>query len=80
MNVSLVRRDDELSFKRGALITHVVQQEGGWWRGDQGGRRQHWFPANFTQLEEAPGQARVLDKGSCIGEWTSVLYPCYSTV
>jgi phosphatidylinositol phospholipase C gamma-1 len=56
MNVSVVRRDDELSFKRGALITHVVQQEGGWWRGDQGGRRQHWFPANFTQLEEAPGQ------------------------
>ncbi len=56
INVSDVRRDDELSFRRGALITHVVQQEGGWWRGDQGGRRQHWFPANFTQLEEAPGQ------------------------
>ena len=49
------RREDELSFKRGVLITHVVQQEGGWWRGDHGGRRQHWFPANFTQLEEAPG-------------------------
>jgi hypothetical protein len=67
--VSVVRRDDELSFKRGALITHVVQQEGGWWRGDQGGRRQHWFPANFTQLEEAPGQARFMDKKrSCIGQ------------
>ena len=46
------RREDELSFKRGALITNVSQQEGGWWRGDCGGRRQHWFPANFTQLEE----------------------------
>ncbi len=73
MNVSVVRRDDELSFKRGALITHVVQQEGGWWRGDQGGRRQHWFPANFTQLEEAPGQARIMDKRSCIGQRASVL-------
>jgi hypothetical protein len=78
MNVSVVRRDDELSFKRGALITHVVQQEGGWWRGDQGGRRQHWFPANFTQLEEAPGQARIMDKRSCIGQLASVSYPCFT--
>jgi len=46
------RRDDELSFKRGALIFNVSQQEGGWWRGDYGGKRQHWFPANFTQVEE----------------------------
>jgi len=46
------RRDDELSFSRGALITNVNQQDGGWWRGDLNGRRQHWFPANFTQLEE----------------------------
>jgi len=47
------RRDDELTFKRGALIVNVSQQEGGWWRGDYGSKRQHWFPANFTQLEEA---------------------------
>jgi len=46
------RREDELSFKRGAVVTNVSQQEGGWWRGDYGGKRQHWFPANFTQLEE----------------------------
>jgi len=45
------RRDDELSFRRGAIVTNVCQQEGGWWRGDHGGRRQHWFPANYTQLE-----------------------------
>jgi len=46
------RREDELTFKRGALIVNVSQQEGGWWRGDYGGKRQHWFPANFTQVEE----------------------------
>jgi len=46
------RREDELTFKRGALVTNVSQQEGGWWRGDYGGKRQHWFPANFTQVEE----------------------------
>ena len=46
------RREDELTFKRGGLISNVSQQEGGWWRGDYGGRRQHWFPANYTQLEQ----------------------------
>lgn len=46
------RRDDELSFKRGALITNVQQQDGGWWRGDCGGKKQLWFPSNYTQLEE----------------------------
>ena len=45
------RRDDELTFKRGALILNVVQQDGGWWRGDLANKKQHWFPANFTQLE-----------------------------
>ena len=46
------RREDELTFRRDALITNVSQQEGGWWRGDFGGRRQHWFPANYTKVEE----------------------------
>jgi len=46
------RRDDELSFKRGALILNVVQVDGGWWRGDLLDKTHHWFPANFTQIEE----------------------------
>ncbi|XP_023319680.1 1-phosphatidylinositol 4,5-bisphosphate phosphodiesterase gamma-1 isoform X2 [Eurytemora carolleeae] len=50
------RRDDELTFKRGTLITNVVQRDGGWWKGDSGGKKQLWFPANFTQLEEGNGQ------------------------
>ncbi|KPP68411.1 phospholipase C gamma 1-like [Scleropages formosus] len=35
-----------------ALIVNVDKQEGGWWRGDYGGRKQLWFPANY--VEELP--------------------------
>jgi len=51
------RREDELTLKRGVLVTNVQQPEGGWWRGDLGGKKQHWFPANFTQLEESSSSA-----------------------
>ena len=33
------------------------KQEGGWWRGDYGGKKQHWFPANFVVEVEAPSEA-----------------------
>ena len=50
----VAKRSDELSFPRGALITNVSIQkpDGGWWRGDYAGKKSHWFPANYTQLEE----------------------------
>ena len=50
------KRSDELSFPRGALITNVSIQkpDAGWWRGDYNGLKSHWFPANFTRLEERP--------------------------
>jgi phosphatidylinositol phospholipase C gamma-1 len=48
------QRDDELSFCKHAIIINVVKLEGGWWRGDYGGKKQHWFPANF--VEEIEGQ------------------------
>lgn len=44
------QREDELSFCKHAIITHVVRQEGGWWRGNYGGKRHHWFPANFVEV------------------------------
>ena len=55
------RREDELTFPAGALITNVSIQkpDAGWWRGDYGGLRSHWFPANFTRLEER-GESRSL--------------------
>jgi len=47
------QRDDELSFCKHAIITNVVKLDGGWWRGDYGGKKQHWFPANFVEEMEA---------------------------
>ncbi|KAG5838375.1 1-phosphatidylinositol 4,5-bisphosphate phosphodiesterase gamma-1 [Anguilla anguilla] len=43
------QRDDELSFSKNALIQNVEKQEGGWWKGDCGGKKQLWFPANYVE-------------------------------
>lgn len=48
---------DELSFCKHAVITNVDKQEGGWWRGDYGGKQQHWFPSNYVE-EIEPQQER----------------------
>lgn len=43
------QREDELSFCKHAIITNVVKLvDGGWWRGDYGGNKQLWFPANHV--------------------------------
>ncbi|CAN9498676.1 unnamed protein product [Ophioblennius macclurei] len=42
-------RHDELSFSRGALIHNVSRDDGGWWKGDLGGRIQQFFPANYVE-------------------------------
>lgn len=31
------------------MITNVIKQETGWWRGDYGGKLQHWFPVNYVE-------------------------------
>ncbi|XP_039609688.1 1-phosphatidylinositol 4,5-bisphosphate phosphodiesterase gamma-1-like isoform X1 [Polypterus senegalus] len=49
------QREDELCFPKQAIITNVDKQEGGWWRGDYGGKRQLWFPANY--VEEIPSSS-----------------------
>ncbi|XP_037553736.1 1-phosphatidylinositol 4,5-bisphosphate phosphodiesterase gamma-1 [Nematolebias whitei] len=57
------QREDELCFPKQALITNVDKQEGGWWRGDYGGKKQLWFPANY--VEEVPSSpTRELDEES----------------
>uniref|UniRef100_A0A672T3E4 1-phosphatidylinositol 4,5-bisphosphate phosphodiesterase gamma n=1 Tax=Sinocyclocheilus grahami TaxID=75366 RepID=A0A672T3E4_SINGR len=43
------QRDDELSFSKNAIIQNVDKQEGGWWKGDYGGKKQLWFPANYVE-------------------------------
>ncbi|XP_039287689.1 1-phosphatidylinositol 4,5-bisphosphate phosphodiesterase gamma-1-like [Nilaparvata lugens] len=51
------KQDDELSFCKHAIITNVNKQDGGWWRGDYGGKRQHWFPSSYVEDVE-PQQER----------------------
>lgn len=43
------QREDELSFCKHAIITNVNKEDGGWWRGDYGGKKQHWFPSNYVE-------------------------------
>uniref|UniRef100_A0A8D3CGS7 1-phosphatidylinositol 4,5-bisphosphate phosphodiesterase gamma n=1 Tax=Scophthalmus maximus TaxID=52904 RepID=A0A8D3CGS7_SCOMX len=50
------QRDDELSFTKNAVISNVDKQEGGWWKGDCGGKKQLWFPANYVE-EISPSAA-----------------------
>uniref|UniRef100_A0A8C4F0L0 1-phosphatidylinositol 4,5-bisphosphate phosphodiesterase gamma n=1 Tax=Dicentrarchus labrax TaxID=13489 RepID=A0A8C4F0L0_DICLA len=50
------QRDDELSFTKNAIISNVDKQEGGWWKGDCGGKKQLWFPANYVE-EISPSTA-----------------------
>lgn len=56
------QREDELSFCKHAIITNVVRQDGGWWKGNYGGKRQHWFPANYVEVLET--QQDTSDDGS----------------
>uniref|UniRef100_A0A672F8M3 Phosphoinositide phospholipase C n=1 Tax=Salarias fasciatus TaxID=181472 RepID=A0A672F8M3_SALFA len=42
-------RPDELSFSKGALIHNVSKESNDWWKGDLGGKIQHFFPANYVE-------------------------------
>uniref|UniRef100_A0A8C8AHX1 1-phosphatidylinositol 4,5-bisphosphate phosphodiesterase gamma n=1 Tax=Otus sunia TaxID=257818 RepID=A0A8C8AHX1_9STRI len=55
------QREDELSFCKQAIIHNVDKQDGGWWRGDYGGKKQLWFPANYVE-EIVSTQAQEQDE------------------
>uniref|UniRef100_A0A669DF33 1-phosphatidylinositol 4,5-bisphosphate phosphodiesterase gamma n=1 Tax=Oreochromis niloticus TaxID=8128 RepID=A0A669DF33_ORENI len=64
------QRDDELSFTKNAIISNVEKQEGGWWKGDCGGKKQMWFPANYVE-EISPSAAepdREMTENSPLGD------------
>lgn len=43
------QQDDELSFCKHAIITNVDKKGASmWWSGDYGGKKQHYFPANYV--------------------------------
>ncbi|KAL4717425.1 hypothetical protein ACJJTC_000574 [Scirpophaga incertulas] len=64
------QQDDELSFCKHAIITNVDKPDEGWWRGDYGGKRHHWFPANYVQEIEVPHMpdiANLESEGAALG-------------
>ncbi|XP_058034768.1 1-phosphatidylinositol 4,5-bisphosphate phosphodiesterase gamma-1-like isoform X5 [Ahaetulla prasina] len=66
------QREDELSFCKQAIIHNVDQQDGGWWRGDYGGKKQLWFPANYveeTLSTSAPEQDEASVENSPLGNF-----------
>uniref|UniRef100_A0A665UA89 1-phosphatidylinositol 4,5-bisphosphate phosphodiesterase gamma n=1 Tax=Echeneis naucrates TaxID=173247 RepID=A0A665UA89_ECHNA len=60
------QRDDELSFTKNAIISNVDKQEGGWWKGDCGGKKQFWFPANY--VEEISPSTQEMTENSPLGD------------
>ncbi|KAK7893222.1 hypothetical protein WMY93_022374 [Mugilogobius chulae] len=40
--------EDELSFSKGAVISVIRQEEGGWWEGSLNGKT-GWFPSNYVR-------------------------------
>ncbi|XP_019724032.1 1-phosphatidylinositol 4,5-bisphosphate phosphodiesterase gamma-1 isoform X3 [Hippocampus comes] len=66
------QRDDELSFTKNATISNVDKQEGGWWKGDCGGKKQLWFPANYVEeispSAAEPDRSQEMTENSPLGD------------
>ncbi|PNI60058.1 PLCG1 isoform 10 [Pan troglodytes] len=66
------QREDELTFTKSAIIQNVEKQEGGWWRGDYGGKKQLWFPSNYVEEMVNPvalePEREHLDENSPLGD------------
>ncbi|KAM5305728.1 1-phosphatidylinositol 4,5-bisphosphate phosphodiesterase gamma-1 isoform 3-T5 [Glossophaga mutica] len=66
------QRDDELTFTKSAIIQNVEKQDGGWWRGDYGGKKQLWFPSNYVEEMVSPAalepEREHLDENSPLGD------------
>ncbi|XP_078274874.1 1-phosphatidylinositol 4,5-bisphosphate phosphodiesterase gamma-1 isoform X2 [Rhinoraja longicauda] len=66
------QREDELSFCKHAIIQNVDKQEGGWWKGDYGGKRQLWFPANYVEemmsVSTSEPENRPMSENSPLGD------------
>ncbi|KAE8576564.1 hypothetical protein XENTR_v10004244 [Xenopus tropicalis] len=66
------QREDELTFTKNTIIQNVEKQEGGWWRGDCGGKKQMWFPANYVEEIFSPAEPEPerqhLDENSPLGD------------
>lgn len=43
------QKNDELSFCKNAIISEVQKEDGGWWKGSYGGKKNCWFPVQFVE-------------------------------
>lgn len=56
---------DEMSFCRGAFITNVTKEDGGWWVGDYGGQKEKFFPANYCEEINYVAEDQPKDYDEC---------------
>lgn len=49
------QRDDELSFCKGEIISNVIKEDEGWWRGDTVSQTAGYFPSNYVTELPAGG-------------------------
>ena len=60
------RRDDEMTFSKGAVITNIEKRDGRWWKGDLGKQKKKLFPANY--VEEIDPDSTLFDVDNQLGE------------
>lgn len=60
---------DELTFPRHAIIQNVNKAEKEWWKGDYGGSRQRWFPANHVEEIQPDSNDEEGGDGRMFGEF-----------
>ncbi|CAG0883545.1 unnamed protein product [Cyprideis torosa] len=67
------QRDDELTFTQGTVIENVLKREGGWWQGDIGGKKGHWFPEAFVEEIPDEPQPRPTPRERCMNREDSLV-------
>lgn len=61
-------RPDELSFLKGVLIHNVTKEANGWWKGDHGGKQQHYFPSNYVEVANASESGSQVTEENPLGD------------
>merc|ERR1712088_847981 len=65
LSEDLLSRQQSSSSRNGSTsddtyVTDPGNKDPGWWKGDYGGRKQHWFPANFVQEIEPANEVHEI--------------------
>uniref|UniRef100_A0AAG5CR36 SH3 domain-containing protein n=1 Tax=Anopheles atroparvus TaxID=41427 RepID=A0AAG5CR36_ANOAO len=71
------KEPDELTLKKGAIITNIKVQDGGWWEGTLAATgRTGVFPDNFVRVMETPDKSQVIlrDKSATLNRRCKVIY------